>query len=725
MSSRSVSDSDGEFLLIEAADFLPSWVNPSNVGNRVWVYKGRLHLIPLSHVSAQHKQRKPKYSEEETDFDITGEGGDDCLAVDDALRLVRDSAVDTLAPKEVEDVVWNRIFSYPDAARHHVHTTKAYLPIDIAHALAADPSLVQKPVETFYTRDAIQLRVCSPYLSAYAQLMGQKFYPPKIFGQFEEPEGTTAWRWRDIGMKLACGFEMLYQESKNRATITAEQVNSSTEARKDALRRTTEYRSYISKLVLNGYFRDEVEGSKLWNEFENKASDVYVEALRTSEAARPTFATLFNTALSRAEETLPDNGDPEDSDEWMRVDASRFDDVLARGAMDNTTSKQHPSAMDVVSDEQEESWLEKEQSQRLRDLAAKIERFVEGEGDLEGARFEDEASSDDNENDADQDSVDQLTGSDDEGSVEESAQKTTSRQEAMAGLVPPLPPSEYGQMPASFNTQRVAKTTIETESMEVPSGTETVEEILLSRPAPRTRPIRPPLLPRDKFEGVDSDDESSSSDPLAGGDEDEYESEEDRPQVEGEMEIDMTEEQDEFIEFSRQTLGISDDMWKEIIQERTRRGVFVPKLANVNKAPQKTGVSHVQPACGPRPDANAKLDSFEAVMEAMDAQLEHLRQSNIESSSRSQTSANKSKGKGRASPPSDDLDIEATMEAELKQALEKGDTEDSEDENEVPMDYNLIKNFLESFKGQAGLSGPAGNLAGRLMPDWTIPRDET
>lgn len=35
LSSRSVFDSDGEFLLIEAAEALPSWVKPSNTENRV------------------------------------------------------------------------------------------------------------------------------------------------------------------------------------------------------------------------------------------------------------------------------------------------------------------------------------------------------------------------------------------------------------------------------------------------------------------------------------------------------------------------------------------------------------------------------------------------------------------------------------------------------------------------------------------------------------------
>jgi hypothetical protein len=38
--------------------------------------------------------------------------------------------------------------------------------------------------------------------TAYAQLLGQKFFPPKIFGRWQEKEGTREWRWRDVGMKI-------------------------------------------------------------------------------------------------------------------------------------------------------------------------------------------------------------------------------------------------------------------------------------------------------------------------------------------------------------------------------------------------------------------------------------------------------------------------------------------------------------------------------------------
>jgi hypothetical protein len=79
--------------------------------------------------------------------------------------------------------------------------------------------------------------------TAYAQLAGQKFFPPKIFGRWDEREGSDEWRWKDVGMKIvsywqqwfeqlltmtqAGGFEMLYQESKNRQSVSAEQLRSS------------------------------------------------------------------------------------------------------------------------------------------------------------------------------------------------------------------------------------------------------------------------------------------------------------------------------------------------------------------------------------------------------------------------------------------------------------------------------------------------------------------
>jgi hypothetical protein len=55
--------------------------------------------------------------------------------------------------------------------------------------------------------------------------------------------------------------------------------------------------------------------------------------------------------------------------------------------------------------------------------------------------------------------------------------------------------------------------------------------------------------------------------------------------------------------------------------------------------------------------------------------------------------------------------------------VQKEEEEDDEGSDEdVDIDYNLAKNLLESFKSQAGMSGPAGNLLGLM--GMTLPRDE-
>lgn len=126
----------------------------------------------------------------------------------------------------------------------------------------------------------------------------------------------------------------------------------------------------------------------------------------------------------------------------------------------------------------------------------------------------------------------------------------------MAALVEPLPASEYGVMPTSFSkSQKVKRTTLETETTQASS----------SGPS---KPVRRPILMRDKFDGVDSDDESDSDGGQGemDGDEDE------RPVVVDDVDVDMEEEEEEFLKFSREALGISDDLWGQIIRERQEKG---------------------------------------------------------------------------------------------------------------------------------------------------------
>ena len=160
---------------------------------------------------------------------------------------------------------------------------------------------------------------------------------------------------------------------------------------------------------------------------------------------------------------------------------------------------------------------------------------------------------------------DEMSNSSDDNELEDV--DLAERKAAMDKLVPALEPSEYGQMPASFhaNSQRVAPaidTGVDTELNGPKKNSKASIE-----PEKLMKPIRRPILSPDKYDGVDSDDETDEEDgPEAD------ESEEDQPQVVGEVEVDMGEEEEEFLEFSRQALGISDEQWGEIVRDRKGRG---------------------------------------------------------------------------------------------------------------------------------------------------------
>lgn len=99
---------------------------------------------------------------------------------------------------------------------------------------------------------------------------------------------------------------------------------------------------------------------------------------------RPSFTALVDDAVSRAA-SIKDSileaatTGEEDADDWLNVSPEDLEKTLAgTSAMDVDLP---PSGIEEVDEE-------KTQADRLSKLAEKVEKFVEGKGDLEGARFE-------------------------------------------------------------------------------------------------------------------------------------------------------------------------------------------------------------------------------------------------------------------------------------------------------------------------------------------------
>ena len=202
-----------------------------------------------------------------------------------------------------------------------------------------------------------------------------------------------------------------------------------------------------------------------------------------------------------------------------------------------------------------------------------------------------------------------------------------------------------------------------------------------------------------------------------------------------EGDVDMGGQEEEFLKFTREALGITDDQWDSILSSRRDRGgaytlvqlfpmlthnkAFVPQSspkASTSARPAEQPKASQDPPNEPKTADASPLDSFEKVMAAMDAQLAAAK------------APKPSLKDPKALPSEADLDdmSEADLEAmdrELKAALH-GANDDEMDEDdpdeaaelgeEEKREYRMMKDFLESYRAQNGQSGVIGNLFGRL-----------
>lgn len=74
----------------------------------------------------------------------------------------------------------------------------------------------------------------------------------------------------------------------------------------------------------------------------------------------------------------------EDRDDWLNIDSQIFEDMLQRASAASDETKQS-DAMDV--DQRSMERVPSTQTSQVRNLASKVEEFIEGEGDVEGAIF--------------------------------------------------------------------------------------------------------------------------------------------------------------------------------------------------------------------------------------------------------------------------------------------------------------------------------------------------
>ncbi|XP_053927273.1 protein ecdysoneless homolog [Cuculus canorus] len=318
-----IDDNDGEFLLIEAADFLPKWLNPENSENRVFFYKGELHIIPLSETDEQ-------------EYDLSAA----CPTISEALMLLSTRSEEFLAAEPIRRAVYKRISGYPEKIEASFHRAHCYLPAGIVAVLRQRPSLVAAAVQAFYLRDAVDLRACRSFRTfpadnrvmtvvtftkcLYAMLVQQKFVPDRRSGYTLPLPSHPQYKAYDLGMKLAHGFEILCSKRSKVCPVSERKVLSG-----------PLWERFLSSLKEKDYFKGEMEGSAKYSQLLRMAEDYFQESVVEAESfielnPGDEILTLLETTtidlkeLEREAACLP----PEDDDSWMEITPDDLDKML-------------------------------------------------------------------------------------------------------------------------------------------------------------------------------------------------------------------------------------------------------------------------------------------------------------------------------------------------------------------------------------------------------------
>lgn len=217
----SIVDTDGQFLLIEAANALPNWLNPEIADFRVWINSGKLLIIPINRPENGIAQKGSRLG---------------VLTLDDALTFVQENEAGLLHLPAVETEAFYRLQKYPKQISDSLHHARILIPRKLAYILHHDPSYISPAVEAFYLRDPIALRPLKTYdpkgltfapsdcvnvsikftKIGYAQLKSQSFDPPPVWKDFQAANrDLVSQEMINMGMKVACGFEMLISDPQS------------------------------------------------------------------------------------------------------------------------------------------------------------------------------------------------------------------------------------------------------------------------------------------------------------------------------------------------------------------------------------------------------------------------------------------------------------------------------------------------------------------------------
>ncbi|KAG0335224.1 hypothetical protein BG000_007691 [Podila horticola] len=762
-----VQDNDGEFLLIEAADYIPSWLDPDNSDNRVFIHDGDLHIIPIA-ITAEEKSTFPAIVGSKSKSPKLHDALDmirslseleDYSTIQDQPQthnnttITTTERITTLADPKIQQAAFGPLtMTASDSTKNFAekkileqrHYARCRIPVDVARILKSTPELITRACEAFYTRDTLAMATCSrmtkflpastsgpaasesrkkvPFVTTavcftktcYAQLMGQQFQPPKSWDGIVPPPGVDdpkLIKEAELGMKLTCGFEILCSPDypgdfgyKSGEEIHMEDFPFATDYG---------WRVFKNNLTMRKYFGDDRPGSQNYQEREQAAKKQFLEFKSDQlqdEASDPSQDKQLGTVSFHGHGYHP-------VDEIEKI---LSDPVPAIESLVDTRTEGDDSWMEVDLQVLEDMMRSRgfggaasgendpSKSQGALDMQQMLDKFgefiQEGKGGVDGAEFLDEQSDD----------------NDDEDESE----------------------SEDEQEPKDGGANSVLSNTAEEESEDEDEAEDNDEDIFDNGAT---------LI----AEAGSSADKRAASRPSTGAT-----AAAKTPQA-------LALDHSMFKGILLNTFGISpsgtdrtvntkkesDDSDDDIDDQDLKK--YMAEL-DAELSGTKVGQSFEKmavPSASTETTKNSKEHKGKGVdrepMVTLPSKKAHKAEKSVEDMLRESTARSR-RGFSRQGPlpmsgggnygydPASmalndydmddeddedaDVEIDPAQEAHIT-VLPSDDEEDHQEASEVvDMDLNLAKNLLESFKSQGGLPGPGGNLLSRL--GIVLPRDE-
>ncbi|XP_058507742.1 protein ecdysoneless homolog [Solea solea] len=371
-----VEDNDGEFLLIEAADYLPKWLNPDTSELRVFLYKGELHILPCP------SKANP-----------VGILKDVVPSVAQALMLLSTHPDTCRASPKICSVLRKRLEGYPEKIKTSLHRAHCFIPAGIAQVLAQRPDLVAPAVSAFYLRDPVDLQACRSFKTfpadtrvlttvtftrcLYAQLQQQHFTPDRRSGFTLPPRSHPQHKAHELGMKLAHGFEILCSKCRLPSSEPDAPVSCN-----------PQWKGFMDSLKRNGYFRGELEGSTHWRELTRSAENFFKQSVALKSSALSPGEEVLQLLhscdafsleeLKKQESHLPQ----EDSDSWLDITAQDLEHMLQERSWGNahvsSSAKQTQHVSGANETEEKEKEKEKEEKEEKEEATYSLIAVSQG-----------------------------------------------------------------------------------------------------------------------------------------------------------------------------------------------------------------------------------------------------------------------------------------------------------------------------------------------------------